>query len=59
MAMEIPSGVDICCPPIGCSGNDRPRVFGERMKGREAICESEKYQNTEVGSKREWDGSVR
>jgi hypothetical protein len=39
--MKVPRGVDIYRPPLGCFGNYRPREFGERMKRRDAICESE------------------
>jgi len=39
--MKIPFAVDVCGPPLGCFGNYRPRDFGERMKRRDAICESE------------------
>jgi len=28
------------------------------MERREAICECEKYQGTNIGGKGEWDGSI-
>jgi hypothetical protein len=42
ISMLIPSAAEICGPPFGCFGKKWPRIFGERMEWREAICKGEK-----------------
>jgi hypothetical protein len=56
--MLIPDSAEICRPPLGCFSKHWPRIFGERMERREAVCEGEKYQARPVRNKGEGEGGI-